>query len=611
MATSGSISTNKYTTSSSGTIGLVLSWSRKSYDLVNNTTTLNWTLKSNGTMSSGYYVQGGPITATINGTKVVNTTSRVSVHGGGGYKKTGTITIKHNEDGTKSVAMSVKAALYSASVNCTASKTFTLDKLNRYALLGTVDSFTNETYPTITYSNPAGTTLTTDLSVRIKWTDTNNTEQSTAWHSLADDGSDSPYTFDSTTITSNDFNKMLQACPNSNTLNVTYELQSTMNGTVYTHTKTATMTVVNKNPVILSGVLSYQDTDSVTVGRTGNNQIIVQNKSILQIHVDTSKVQSQAYSTIASYTLDYNSTYTPDSSGNVTIINPNFVGIYPAILTVTDSRGNTNSSSINITIHELTPPSAIYTLKRKDNYYADTTIYVDGKISSVAGTNTLTIKTRFKEVGSQSWSAEETVPNKTTYHINSSQGGLDNTKEYDVQVIVYDKYYTSDDQTVVYHKTVYNDVIGKGAPIAFFDRFRHSVGVNGLPDADEQLYVDGTLKIYNAATDTGVTYPHRYSETEHVVGYWVDGSPIYEKTVFLPSAITISSGGNTVISTSIWNQHGIAIDIVLYTQHSGTNYYAWRWVTAGIGLSTGALTIYNGRAATLQFDAFTIQYVKL
>ena len=50
MATSGSISTNKYTTSSSGTIGLVLSWSRKSYDLVNNTTTLNWTLKSNGTM---------------------------------------------------------------------------------------------------------------------------------------------------------------------------------------------------------------------------------------------------------------------------------------------------------------------------------------------------------------------------------------------------------------------------------------------------------------------------------------------------------------------------------------------------------------------------------
>ena len=561
-------------------------------------------------MSSGYYVQGGPITATINGTKVVNVTSRVSVHGGGGYKKTGTITIKHNTDGTKSVAMSVKAALYSASVNCTASKTFTLDKLNRYALLGTVESFTNESYPTITYSNPAGTSLTTGLAVRIKWTDTNNTEQSTAWHSLADDGSDSPYTFDSTTLTSTDIDKMLQACPDSPTLAVTYELKSTLGGVEYTDTKTSTLTVVNKEPIILSGILSYQDTDSTTVGRTGNNQVIVQNKSVLQIHVDTSKAQAQSYSTIATYTLDFDNRYTPDSSGNVTIINPNFVGIIPAVLTVTDSRGNSTVTSINITIHELSAPSAIYTLKRKDNYYSDTTLYVDGKISSIAGTNALTIKTRFKESGSQSWSAYEDVTNLTTHHINSPSG-LDNTKEYDIQVVVYDKYYTSDDQTVVYHKTVYNDGVGKGAPIAFFDKYKHSVGVNGLPDADEQLYVDGTLKIYNAATDTGVTYPHRYSETEHVVGYWVDGSPIYEKTIFLSSSITISSGGNTVISTSVWDQQGIAIDIVLYTQHSGTNYYAWRWVTAGIGLNTGALTLYNGRAATLQFDGFTIQYVKL
>ena len=73
MASSGSVSTNKYSTSSHGTIGLILSWSITSQSIANNTTTIHWTLKSNGTMDSGYYVQAGPVTCTINGTKVVNT----------------------------------------------------------------------------------------------------------------------------------------------------------------------------------------------------------------------------------------------------------------------------------------------------------------------------------------------------------------------------------------------------------------------------------------------------------------------------------------------------------------------------------------------------------
>ena len=92
MALSGSVSTNKYSTSSHGTIGLILSWTA-SQSIVNNTTTISWTLKSNGTMSSGYYVQAGPVTVKIAGTTVLNTTSRFSMHGGGGYSKSGTITV--------------------------------------------------------------------------------------------------------------------------------------------------------------------------------------------------------------------------------------------------------------------------------------------------------------------------------------------------------------------------------------------------------------------------------------------------------------------------------------------------------------------------------------
>ena len=59
MALSGSISTNKYTTQNHGSIGLILSWTA-SQSIDNNQTTINWTLKSYGTMSSGYSVQAGP-----------------------------------------------------------------------------------------------------------------------------------------------------------------------------------------------------------------------------------------------------------------------------------------------------------------------------------------------------------------------------------------------------------------------------------------------------------------------------------------------------------------------------------------------------------------------
>ena len=114
MALSGNFSTNKYTTSSHGSIGLNLSWTG-TQDVANNQTTIKWTLKSNGTMSSGYYVQGGPISAYINGTRVFYQSGRFNVRGDGGYKKTGTIVIDHNEDGSKNVAMSISAALYSAS----------------------------------------------------------------------------------------------------------------------------------------------------------------------------------------------------------------------------------------------------------------------------------------------------------------------------------------------------------------------------------------------------------------------------------------------------------------------------------------------------------------
>lgn len=478
MALSGSFNTNKYSTQSSGTIGLNLSWTA-TQSIVNNSTIISWTLKSNGTMSSGYSVYGGSITVVIGGKTVYSQTSRIRVYGGGAFKKTGTVTIAHNEDGTKSISMSVKAALYSASVNCTGSASYTLDTINRYALLGTVSNFTDESYPTITYSNPAGTGLVSDVKVRITW---NNGANHTEWKNLADDGSDSPYTFDSTSLTAQNIADMLASCPNSNTLAVQFDLQSTMDGTDYHHYKDAVMNVVNANPS--ASALTYEDTDSSVIAKTGDNQKIVQAQSTLVIHRAASTAKKSA--TIASYSLNFNGVdYTPDGSGNVTIVKPNIAGVYAATITTTDSRGNTTANSINITILELALPNAVYSLQRVFNFYTETILNVDGKISSVGGTNVLAITEKHRKIGDATWSTPASVPDATDTILQ-----LDNLYEWEVMVTVSDSY-NSVQSTLT---------VGKGIPIAFFDRIRHSVGINGFPDEDEQLYVGGKIKATEGAS---------------------------------------------------------------------------------------------------------------
>lgn len=600
MALSGSFNTSKFTTQSSGTIGLNISWTA-TQNIANNTSTIKWTVKSNGTMSSGYHIKCYKVIVKINGTNVINTSSEFNMYGGGKYKKTGSITVTHGADGKKTVAMSAQANIYYSGDGSAqkGSKSFTLNTITRYALLSTVEDFTDEGNPTIVYTNPAGTSLVTDLKARIVW---NDGESGTEFVNLDDEGG--TYTFNLDSYRS----ALRSACSDSNTLPVTFDLQSTLNGTEYHHTKAATMSIINANPVILSGILSYQDIDSITVGRTGNNQIIVQGQSTLRIHADSSKVTPQKNSTISSYSLNFNETdYTPDSSGNVSIIQPGYIGIYTATLTVTDSRGNSSTSGINITIHELANPSAIYSIKRLGNFYDQTILYVDGKISSIAGTNALTITGKYRKRGESSWSAEFSVPDAQNYYING-ETGLDNKFEWEVLITVADKYYTRADAEE-FPATTYLLVVSKGIPTAFFDTKRHSFSVNGFPDADEQLFVGGTIKAKPNETDNGIMLPHTYSREEQVVGYWVDGREIYELTVLLNSTVSLSANANTnIISMSnleaLQSTSIVPLECSVF-RRSGNPVF---WGMVGLSVSGGYLQGVSPRDSAITIDGFVLRY---
>lgn len=484
MANSGNFNTNKYSTQYNGTIGLNLSWSITSQSSANNTSTIHWVLKSNGSMSSGYYVKGGPITVTIGGVTVLNITSRINVNGSGGFSRNGNITITHDENGDKSVSMSVRAALYSSTVNCTGSKTYALDHINRYAIITSATDFTDEGNPTVVYANPAGSDTTSDIYVRLKWLTPGGIEQTTDWSSqLSDDGGS--YTFN---IDSINRDYLRSCCPNSNTLSVTVDLKSTMGGVEYHDTKPITMSIVNANPT--GGAVGYMEKNSYVYAITQDQHTIVQNQSTLEIY--QLPLEAYKYAQIAEVWLNFNGAdYEMDinesSSGKEAvydIVKPNYSGTFTATVTVIDSRGNKAITTTNITITPYAPPTAQCTLTRINGFETNTVLTVNATYSSVPG-NALSMDYAYHQVGSSNWYGPYSIANNTPTTVV-----LNNTQEWELKVYVRDSF----GSVPPGYDVEYVLTVGKGIPIMFIDTDMNSVGVNGFPDDDNQFYIDGNIK---------------------------------------------------------------------------------------------------------------------
>lgn len=124
-------------------------------DIATNTSTIAWTLYSEGG-SSDYY-QTGPTTVKINGTTVYYKDVVYYYDGVFPAKKgsvSGTTTVQHDNDGTKSITVSLTTAIYYSSTE-TKSGTWTLDSIPRYATLSTSLSSKTETAVTMSWTADA------------------------------------------------------------------------------------------------------------------------------------------------------------------------------------------------------------------------------------------------------------------------------------------------------------------------------------------------------------------------------------------------------------------------------------------------------------------------
>lgn len=124
MATSGTV------TSTAKTDGR---YYRLEWDCVqsvaNNTSTIRWTLYAAGAPSATYWVAERTCYVDIDGERVYSKTAYVERKNG--VVTSGSKTLTHSSDGTKSFTISIGAAVYYSTVNSTGSATFTLDTIAR------------------------------------------------------------------------------------------------------------------------------------------------------------------------------------------------------------------------------------------------------------------------------------------------------------------------------------------------------------------------------------------------------------------------------------------------------------------------------------------------
>lgn len=129
MATSGSFYTNIYETSDSPNRYL-FSWELVSQSIIDNTSTISWSLKGAGGSSDGRWVYVKEKYCTVDGSTKSNSTLQLTYNGTVAFS--GTTVIKHNGDGKKSFSASAGGAFfYYGSYNSTGSGSWELPTIAR------------------------------------------------------------------------------------------------------------------------------------------------------------------------------------------------------------------------------------------------------------------------------------------------------------------------------------------------------------------------------------------------------------------------------------------------------------------------------------------------
>ena len=257
---------------------------------------------------------------------------------------TGWYTVSNKSSGTTSFY----AQLYDTNTNATkvTSSTYQLSVIASQATITSAPDFNDEQNPTIYYSNPSGTGVTS-LQACISFDGSN---ADIAYRDVSMNGTS--YTF---TLTDAERTVLRNNTPKTSR-NVIFYLKTVVGSNTYYDTEVKTLSIVNANPTFAASQVTYKDTNSATVAVTGNNQHIVQNKSVLSVTFTAATAIKGA--TITSYVVSVNGVAKPMSTaGTIDFGTINANSDLSLVVTAIDSRGNSTPVYKTVTVIPYAEPT--------------------------------------------------------------------------------------------------------------------------------------------------------------------------------------------------------------------------------------------------------------
>lgn len=545
----------------------------ESANVVENTSTLTWVLQSLG--GSVNYYTTGPTTVTINGTQVyykARTAWSTSQFPAAKGSTSGTITVAHDSNGSKSISVGFSTAIYTStvtehggtmalsnidraapsvsvnvssitanSIKITVSSSATANKW-RYSLNGgsswvafnsssgasketTVTGLSPNTSYTVqacarkSYNGVDGysgkTTVKTLGGSVLSSVSTLTADNATAKITLSATVYDTSYKHklvlkdggttvltltglslsngsNTITLTASQRSSILADMAAKKSFTGTFEL-STFSGSSQigsTSTKTATVQTTAANSAPTFSGFTYKDTNTTAAGVTGNNQILIQSASTLQVTASAATAKNGA--TISSYSVSAGGSTASSTTVTLNVGKIYTSGTVPIIVTAIDSRGYTSSATVNITVIAYESIDITTAIMRRVNEVEDVTqVTLEGDITPVKvnNVNKNTLRKLYYQYKRTDASAYSSLTDITSFATFTDSGftftsdewlSLDANYSWYVRFCVYDNL-TGDTATIP---------VSQGTPLISFRRKK--VGINKR-EPTQALDVDGNI----------------------------------------------------------------------------------------------------------------------
>lgn len=446
---------------------LKFSWWENSQSIANNSTVVGWKMElvagSSGRISS---TVSKVWAVTVNGTQYEGSNTVGISNNSTKTLASGTTTIYHGSDGTKTFSYS-----FAQQFGITFSGTYigtksssgsgTLTTIPREAKITAAPNFNDEGNPTITYSNPAGNSVTS-LQACISL---DGSSADIAYRNISKTGTS--YTF---SLTEAERNVLRNATTGSNSRTVRFYVQTVIGGNTYRNYLSKTFTIINGSPTLSPSVYDGGSSSMKLTGDPENTIIKYYNWMLV-----SNGESARKGATIVSRSISCGGKSINTSSGTLTYVeDPTFK------FSVTDNRGNTTTQ--HVTVRNFIPyirPTCRMRLNAPSTngtmYFKIEGAFYNGSLGAVQ--NNIVVQYRYKKNGEDypaDWVTVTPTIGDNYYYVDVNLDQLNYEDAYTFQSRVTDEVGKEDPGFVVYTP----ERVVKTMPI--FDWGRDDFRVNGL-----------------------------------------------------------------------------------------------------------------------------------